>query len=480
MDGQGRDGQDSAEAAVSERDNAAPPGLLPAFDAHPLRGMVLGEVHARPFRSAKAPRVYLRYGFMTDEAASAADLQWLSDLCRAQGAAGPESAARYHVVDLQTGSLRWERHGEFTTYTWEGPGEGPGEGPSEDTGKGPVEDGAANGGHDGCESFFAPPHGHPFGAGFRAPGPLIVAIRVDLLQPAARSFDRVLRQFDRASLSVSEVDGGAARIATDFRQDRDGLTRIVIANARLHPQPAGALAQRLLELETYRTLSLLGLAEANRQAPTVTRIEDGLFHIMEKMRSSEGMETNQALLDDLTRLAAELESGAAASAYRFGATRAYDAIVGQRLIAIDEKPAEGYFTFGQFLNRRMAPAMRTCRTIEERQANLSRKLARAATLLRTRVDVELERQNRDLLVAMNRRARLQLRLQQTVEGLSVAAVSYYVVGLIGYLAKAGKEGGLPVPRPEVVTGFSVPFVVLGIWYLVKRIRARHQDGDEKS
>jgi len=104
---------------------------------------------------------------------------------------------------------------------------------------------------------------------------------------------------------------------------------------------------------------------------------------------------------------------------------------------------------------------------------LSRKLARATTLLRTRVDVELERQNRSLLQSMNRRARLQLRLQQTVEGLSVAAVSYYVVGLIAYLAKAAKDAGLPVPSANITTGVAVPLVVLLIWWLVRRIRKHH-------
>ena len=102
---------------------------------------------------------------------------------------------------------------------------------------------------------------------------------------------------------------------------------------------------------------------------------------------------------------------------------------------IGERKVEGLPTWSSFLARRMAPAMRTCATTEERQTNLSEKLARAANLLRTRVDVELERQNRDLLKSMNERTRLQLRLQTTVEGLSVAAVSYYVVGLFGYLVK---------------------------------------------
>ena len=124
----------------------------------------------------------------------------------------------------------------------------------------------------------------------------------------------------------------------------------------------------------------------------------------------------------------------------------------------------------------MAPAMRTCRSVEERQANLSRKLARAATLLRTWVDVEVEKQNRDLLASMNNRAKLQLRLQQTVEGLSVAAVSYYVVGLIGYLAKGLKPDAVPVGVERIVA-ISVPVVVAAVWLVVRRIRKRHADGE---
>ncbi|NRG19883.1 DUF3422 domain-containing protein [Rhizobiales bacterium] len=439
---------------MTEKDKEeARSGGLPAFEAHPFRDLVLGEVHARPFRLAETPRVFLRYGFTTDEQATARDREWFSGFCRSNGAPVPDVSARYHVIDLQTGTLRWERHGEFTTYTWDGPGQG-------------------------AKGVFEPPPGHPFGAGFRAPGPLIVAARLDLVRVEDTEFEPLIDRFDRASLAVSGIHGNAARIVSDFRQDKDGMTRILVVDHRLRPHQAGALAQRLLEVETYRTLALLGLAEANRQAPNVARIEAGLADIAEKMRSSEGVETNRVLLDDLTRLAADLEAGAAASAYRFGASRAYEAIVRERLLAIEEGPVEGYFTFNQFLNRRMAPAMRTCRTLEERQVNLSRKLARAATLLRTRVDVELERQNRDLLVAMNRRARLQLRLQQTVEGLSVAAVSYYVVGLISYLAKASKAGGLPLPASEVVTGLSVPLVVIAIWMTVRRIRKRHADPEK--
>ena len=177
------------------------------------------------------------------------------------------------------------------------------------------------------------------------------------------------------------------------------------------------------------------------------------------MRHTEKLVDNHRLLDELTELAAELEAGAAASLFRFGASRAYNEIVQMRLSTIGERKVEDLPTWSSFLTRRMQPAMRTCATTEERQATLSEKLARAANLLRTKVDVELERQNRDLLKSMNERTRLQLRLQTTVEGLSVGAVSYYVVGLFGYLMKGLHDEGVPVDV-TLATALFVPVAVL--------------------
>jgi uncharacterized membrane-anchored protein len=149
-----------------------------------------------------------------------------------------------------------------------------------------------------------------------------------------------------------------------------------------------------------------------------------------------------------------------------------------RLNTIGERKVENLPTWSSFLARRMAPALRTCTTIEERQATLSEKLARAANLLRTRVDVELERQNRDLLQSMNERTRLQLRLQTTVEGLSVGAVSYYVVGLFDYLLKGAQSEGVPVNLPLATAAF-VPVAILAIWWLVRRIRRKHISSDRR-
>jgi uncharacterized membrane-anchored protein len=196
------------------------------------------------------------------------------------------------------------------------------------------------------------------------------------------------------------------------------------------------------------------------------------------MRRAADLASNHRLLDELTALAAEVEAGAAASVFRFGASRAYEEIVEQRLQTIGERKVGGLPTWSSFLARRMKPALRTCVTIDARQSSLSLKLARAANLLRTRVDVELEQQNQDLLKSMNARTRLQLRLQTTVEGLSVAAITYYVVGLFGYLVKAAHDSGRMEIEPSIVTAAFVPVAAFVIWWTVRGIRKRHIAGED--
>jgi len=255
----------------------------------------------------------------------------------------------------------------------------------------------------------------------------------------------------------------------------NGFVRILVLDLGLDPASAGALAVRLLEIETYRVLALLGLPEAQRLGPLVGDAETALASISSAMASGGGLDQDNALLERLTGLAAKAEAEATRAAFRFGASRAYDSIVSQRLAAIGEQPTGMRQTLSAFLARRLQPAMRTCQMLQERQADLSVKLARAANLLRTRVDVEIERQNRDLLRSMNDRARMQLRLQQTVEGLSVAAISYYVVSLASYVFKALHETGWMKMEVGTATALTVPVALVGIALIVRRIRGAHTD-----
>ncbi len=422
-------------------------GTVMGFPAYRERSAALGEIHARPHPLVERPRVLIQLAFMI-EGGSGVDKAVLGDLSRRLGVAPPDPQARHHAMRRGKGTLRWERHTEFSTYLWEAP----------------------------LDPSGAIAEDSPFGNGFSVPGTVISGIRLEIREwtPAGEA---LIATFDPASLCHSLVEGGDAAVATDFRQDGDGLTRIVILDRALKPARIGALAQRLLEIETYRTLAMLGLPLAQSLSGRVRRIEDRLAAITAEMKATP-RRNSQELLAELTELAAELEADAASSLYRFGASRAYDGIVQERLLALAEEPIAGSETWRGFLQRRLAPAMRTCRSVEERQASLSEKLSRATTLLRTWVDVEVERQNRDLLASMNNRARIQLRLQQTVEGLSVAAVSYYIIGLIGYLAKGLVPDGHF--KPEYVTAISVPVVILGVWWAVRRIRRAHDDGHTQS
>ncbi|MEP9385906.1 DUF3422 family protein [Mesorhizobium sp. KR9-304] len=416
-------------------------GSVLGFPAHGGRSDAIGEVHSRPHPLVQQPRTLIQLAFMT-EGGSAVDHAVLSELSRRLGIAAPDKQARHHAMSWGQGTLRWERHTEFSTYLWEGP--------LSDNGRGKDS---------------------PFGNGFSPPGTVISGIRLEIREWTPEN-EKLIGAFDPTSLCYSVVETGKAAIVTDFRQDGDGLTRILILDRGLTAQRTGALCQRLMDIETYRTLALLGLPLAQSLSGRVRRIEDRLATLTTEMKAADSR-NSQTLLAELTELAAELEADAAASLYRFGASRAYDGIVLERLDALDEEVVPGHDTWGGFLQRRLAPAMRTCRSVEERQANLSRKLTRATQLLRTWVDVEVEKQNRGLLASMNNRAKLQLRLQQTVEGLSVAAVSYYVVGLIGYLAKGTSVFGKAI-APELVTAGSVPFAIVTVWWLVRKAR-RGQD-----
>lgn len=426
------------------------------FETHPLRGRVLAELHARPFTPLETPKRILHYAFMTDEAAAAAAREALAAYCRSLGVEAPEESARHHRAHFSGATLRWEGHTEFNTYTWELPCERGADGECAPFRPGP-------------ETLAAPMRA------LSPPGPLMVAVDLHIL-PAAAHGDDPQGAFGGVNLAVAEVEDGAAVIATDFKPDAEGYVRILILDRSLTRAQAGSLVQRVLEIETYRTMALLGLPEAQALGPSIRRIEMALPGLVDAMRASAGFEDNRRLLDELTSLAAELESAAAASLYRFGATRAYDELVRLRLAAIEENPVPGFDGWSDFLGRRLRPAMRTCMSTEERQANLSRKLTRATQLLRARVEVELESQNGDLLRAMNTRARTQLRLQQTVEGLSIAAMTYYISALAFKLLEGVDKAVIPLD-PTITTAAAIPFIAVGLALIVRRIRRSHMDGE---
>lgn len=347
---------------------------------------------------------------------------------------------------LPQGLFRWEEHTEFTTFVFMLSG---------DSARFDLTGGEI------LRSLALP----------EQPGPHLVSADMsfiaDDLAPAAMS------HVQSGVISVSLVEDGRAEVASDFMPDESGFVRFVVINRGLPDRRLGSLARDIMEIEVYRNLALLGLPEAQRIGPIVREIERGLADLMGDLVHQQSLAEGDALLSRLTDMTARVEAEIARTKFRFGATRAYGAILNDRLGAMGIVATQDAPTIAAFLGRRNAPALRTCETMEINLLDLAARLTRASGLLRTRIDVELAKQNNALLAGMSERTRLQLRLQQTVEGLSIAAISYYVVGLVGYLLKATKEAhALPLPL-DIAIGLSVPVVVLIMAMVVRRIRKVH-------
>jgi uncharacterized membrane-anchored protein len=305
-----------------------------------------------------------------------------------------------------------------------------------------------------------------------APGRRLVSalIRIDFLPEDPSSLNRLFDEwFVPESLACAWVLDRAAVVASDFRIDPAGHMRFaVFLRPGETPRRTGRILQRLCEIETYKAMSMLGLPRARELTGRLNALEPQLSALVEELTSETG--TPEHTLHELLAVAAELEKLAVQATFRFGATGAYEAIVEQRVKVLREERFEGRQTLGEFMTRRYQPAMRTVKSAERQLQQMAARAERAGDLLRTRVDVDRSRQSQQLLESMDRRADLQLRLQHTVEGLSVVAISYYAVNLLGYvLAPFAEPWG--ITHMMTAAGLT-PLVVLAMWLGLRRIRAR--------
>ncbi len=403
--------------------------------SHPQRLALSDEVHARPYEVLQAPLRISHLAMLLDAEAREAERAQVEGLCARLQCAPPPREASYFVADCGALRLRWERHGEFSTYTV-------------------FTDGAAAAPFVEAAVRLLPPEWVA-----SLPGSLIMAAHLELLPADEGTTDAaaLATHFAGNTLVGALLADGAATVLTDFRVHADGYSRLLLFDRGLGRRRAGRVVQRVLEIETYRMLALLAFPLAREIGARLSAAERDLADITTLM--TRGSTDDPALLERLTRLAAEVESAAAVSGYRFGAARAYYGLVRQRIAELRETRIAGIQTIDEFMQRRLAPAMGTCEATARRQGELSERVARAGDLLRTRVDIVREMQNQELLASMNRRARLQLRLQETVEGLSVAAITYYLVGLVGYAAKALKAAGQAVD-PDIAMGAAIPVMAL--------------------
>ena len=420
---------------------------------HPLRYELANELHARPFPRIETPSTAVFVALRpTRDAAGrnrVADLAHLCALLDRFGAAHPAPRATHYSGQIGRHMLKWESHTEFVTYT-------------------AFSAGASDRAFDGADFDVFP---EDWLAAANMERVTSAMLRVVPL-PEARSelHEALAGWFAPESMAVSYVLDEAAVIAGDFHIDSAGHMRFaVFVSNGTGPQRTGRIVQRLCEIETYKTLSMLGFARVRSLGGELARFDRQLSGLMEDMTLSET--PAEATLDELLTVSAELEALSAAASFRFGATQAYEALVHERISVLRETRINGRQTFGEFMMRRYDPAMRTVAATRARLSAMADRAMRAGELLRTRVEVERSAQSSALLESMNKRADLQLRLQQTVEGLSVVAISYYAVNLVSYAAYPFAKSLAGLDKGMVSALVTLPVVGL-VWMAVRRIRNR--------
>ncbi|MDX1669392.1 MAG: DUF3422 domain-containing protein [Limnobacter sp.] len=315
------------------------------------------------------------------------------------------------------------------------------------------------------------------------PGRMLVAIEM-FVQKVNRKFGpaEIAGHFDGNTLIGGDVANGHGQIYSDLRIADRGATRILICNLDMGSRQLGRVVQRAIEMETYRMMALLSFPVARRTLPQLARYEKKLVELASEMAATSGaeklanvtaedLETDRRLLSHLTDLSSKIEELSAQNRMRFTAAEAYTDLVEKRIRELKEIPITGMQTFGEFMDRRLGPAMKTCAWTARRQDELAIRISRVTQLLRTRVEIERESQNQYLLSSMNKRAKMQLRLQETVEGLSIIAVSYYGSGLVGYVAKGLEVFGVPL-NYEVVVMAAVPVIALLSFLSLKVLKKR--------
>jgi len=423
---------------------------MPPIKSHPQRVALHNEIHARPPEAMAAPLAISHIVMAGDAQEREASRAHVAALLRDHHLPQPDAQSTHIRMDLGPFRIRWELHTEFVTWTFSRPIDAQGFGEREP-----------------ATAIEAVPQAWLD----ELPGQCLASLHLWVLPTQVFGSGSLVKHvLNEDTLVASTVADGHGEVYTDFAIHADGFSRMVLLAGSVAPRRLGRLVQRLLEIDTYRMAALLGLPAAREAATVLAYAERELAELAGAIRIA-GRHEEPQLLDRLTKLAGQVESQYAATHSRFSASAAYFELVDRRIADIAESRLSTLQTIGEFMDRRLSPARSTCAWATRRQDALSQRVSRISNLLRTRVEIEQQQSSQALLATMNTRQGLQLKLQATVEGLSVAAITYYIVGLVSYLAKGAHAIGWPWSA-ETTAACAIPVVALAVWGSLRRLHSK--------
>jgi len=409
---------------------------------HKERDRLIAEAHARPSTPLAAPALATRIVSMSGEAGIEGDRRHMAALCRKLAAPEPGEGARWCLLEAGTWSLRWERHTEASTWTIFRP---------------VIEADVENFSLTALDLV-------PRDWLSDLPGEILVAAHAAIVTQRPPHFP-----FAAEEIVAARIGSGPIQVFSDFRADPDSFTRFVMVAGGASEALVGRTLQQLFEVETYRLMALLAYPLALQTNAVLTQLESEIDAAAAQVVDENGVASDRNLVNKLAALAGRAEKLAGQTNFRVAASRAYYGLVGARIASWNEQAVDGRPTLGEFMERRLAPAMRTSGAVAERLQGAIDRIARTVQVLNTRVEVASEIVNVDLLASMDKRSKVQLRLQETVEGLSIVAVSYYALSLLK-VAFDGLAEVVPRLNPTVATALSVPVVLYLVWHFLRRVR----------
>jgi uncharacterized membrane-anchored protein len=418
--------------------------------AHPQRVALHNEIHARPPEAMSPPLAISHVVMLAGAGEREASREHVATLLRDHHLPQPDAHSNHIRMDVGAFRIRWELHTEFVTWSFSR-----------------SIDAAGFGERKPATAIDAVPREWLD----RLPGQCLAGLHLWVLPTQDFGDTSLIKHvLNEETLVASTVADGYGEVYTDFALHADGFSRMVLLAGSVAPRRLGRLVQRLLEIDTYRMAALLGLPAAREAAAVLAFAERELAELASAIRAA-GRHEEPQLLDRLTKLAGQVESQYAETHSRFSASAAYFELVDRRIADIAESRLPGLQTIGEFMDRRLSPARATCEWATRRQDALSQRVSRISNLLRTRVEIEQQQSSQALLATMNKRQGLQLKLQATVEGLSVAAITYYIVGLVSYLAKGAHAVGWPWSA-ESTAAIAIPVVALAVWWSLRRLHSK--------
>ena len=420
---------------------------LTQLDLHPLRAELYNELHSRPFHVLPCPAQVTHIALITTPEQRANQFRHWQDLHIMLGQPEPREDVSCYEATFGSLRIRREMHMEFASYTFINLGIGDDHQPFQDT---------------GISSL-------PKGWLEKLTGTVVAAFHIDLQQASngpETDLAQIRHWFEGERLVGSSPWEGKARVWGTFRLHSDGFGRFMVLNRDMSDSQLGRLTQRLMEIETYRLMSLLSLPLAREMTPSLNDMDQQLAVITQSLADNQDIDEREVLAD-LTNIADRIEAFRAHATFRFSATRAYHQLVLTRLEELREDELSGHLTITEFMTRRLTPAVETCESVKERLEDLSRRVDRASDMVRTRVELAIQSQNQQLLSSMDRRSKIQLMMQHTVEGFSVVVISYYLLALLKLALESADDAGFDV-NTSMVLGIAIP-VVLGLVFIGVRM-----------